>query len=322
MNVVEYLYICVIIYNSSLTIIPGQNSIMNDLLQEEKETLSNDYFFDLDGGFKMYEAKRGDSFYEQEGNLNYLVFLLDGEIVVNYNEYKNIFVEQRNFFMIPKKSELAIKVNLPGSLIAFGFDKFNNIFDKIALKSYSVVAGQIDYAFEILPIRYALNDFLYSLLRYIRNGLDSVQMIDIKRQELFLLIRHFYNKEEIANMFHPILGQSLEFKNQVLQHYQEVNNVDELARKMGLGRTNFDSKFKNEFGISPLQWMLKQKANHVRFSMSEPGSTLSDIMRKYNFSSPTQLNRFCRQQFGCSPRELMKEMQETEIKQPLLAPKM
>jgi AraC-like DNA-binding protein len=79
-----------------------------------------------------------------------------------------------------------------------------------------------------------------------------------------------------------------------------------------MGRTNFDLKFKKEFGMPPLRWMLKEKAKRVRFSMAESDITLSDIMQKYNFNSPTHLNRFCKQQFGCSPTELMKKLNITD----------
>jgi AraC-like DNA-binding protein len=133
-------------------------------------------------------------------------------------------------------------------------------------------------------------------------------MHKIKFRELFLLLRYIYNKEEMSHFFHPLLGKSLDFKNRVIQHFTEISNIDELAGRLGMGRANFDKKFKTEFGTSPLQWLLKEKAKHVYFSLSEPENTLSDIMQKYNFNSPTHFNRFCKQQFGYSPSDLRKKI--------------
>lgn len=285
---------------------------MDNLAQEKFESMYNNYLSDHNIGFRYQDFKNGDLTLRQQTEVNSLVFLTDGEIIINYNEFTNVQVKTREFFLIPKKSRLSLKAVAPGDFLIFSFDSFNSIFDKIALKSYSAIADQTEFTFSPLPIKYAINDFLYLLIKYIRNGLDTPNMVEVKQQELFILLRKFYDKNEMANLLHPILSKSIDFKDQVLEHYQNVSGVDELAQKIGMGRTSFDVKFKSEFGIPPLQWMLKQKAKHIRFSMAEPESTLSDIMRKYNFNSPTHLNRFCKQQFGCSPSELMKKVRPKE----------
>ena len=111
--------------------------------------------------------------------------------------------------------------------------------------------------------------------------------------ELFLLFRGFYRKEELAYLFHPIVGKSLDFRSLILENYLKVDQVDGLAKIAGMGRTNFNNKFKEEFGISPHQWLLKQKAKHVRL---------------YKFNSATHFTRFCKQQFGCTPSELLRQL--------------
>jgi AraC-like DNA-binding protein len=51
--------------------------------------------------------------------------------------------------------------------------------------------------------------------------------------------------------------------------------------------------------------MLQQKAKHIKFDMLAPEVTLGDIILKYDFNSPTHFTRFCKQQFGCTPSEMM-----------------
>ena len=43
-----------------------------------------------------------------------------------------------------------------------------------------------------------------------------------------------------------------------MQNYSRVNNLDELITLSNIGRTSFFIKFKEEFGITAKQWMMKQ----------------------------------------------------------------
>ncbi|MDR1160744.1 MAG: AraC family transcriptional regulator [Tannerellaceae bacterium] len=276
--------------------------------------LKNDPFFleNVSAGlpirFRHYDMGAGKIYEEQNNEYNYLVFLLEGELTVSYNEFINIKVAPRSFYLIPKSSELVVKSLSWSNGLVFMFETLEGMYDKPVFQAYWKIASQHEQTVALLPIHYVLNDYLDLLLRYMRNGVNCPKMDKVKTQELFLLLQNLYTKEEIANLFHPILGKSLTFKEKILQNYQDITSVDELAGILGMGRTNFDVKFKKEFGMPPLQWMLKEKAKRVRFSMAESDITLSDIMQKYNFNSPTHLNRFCKQQFGCSPTELMKKL--------------
>ncbi|MDR1500555.1 MAG: helix-turn-helix transcriptional regulator [Tannerellaceae bacterium] len=116
----------------------------------------------------------------------------------------------------------------------------------------------------------------------------------------------------MANLFYPIIGKSFDFRTLIMDNYLKIHHVDELAHLSGMGRTNFDSKFKEEFGTSPHQWIMKQKAKHVRNGLAEPDATFSDIMRKYNFNSATHFTRFCKQQFGCTPTDMVRQLRESE----------
>ncbi|MCD8270337.1 MAG: hypothetical protein LUD46_19140 [Parabacteroides sp.] len=68
-------------------------------------------------------------------------------------------------------------------------------------------------------------------------------MHEVKQLELFLLLRGFYKKEELANLFYSIIGQSIDFRSLVMENYLKVDHVDELAQIARMGRTNFNNKF-------------------------------------------------------------------------------
>ena len=70
-------------------------------------------------------------------------------------------------------------------------------------------------------------------------------------------------KKKLLHFFHPIIGRQLEFRDFVMQNYSKVNNLDELITLSNIGRTSFFIKFKEEFGITAKQWMMKQLKKRI-----------------------------------------------------------
>jgi AraC-like DNA-binding protein len=160
--------------------------------------------------------------------------------------------------------------------------------------------------FVIIP---QLEAFLDQLVYYLDQGVKCEHFHEIKQQEMFLILRWFYSKEQLAYLFYPIIGQSIEFKSFVLDNHLKVKNIQELSNLAMMGRSNFDLKFKKEFGMAPGQWLLKQKAKHVKIHMLTPGVNISDILIKFNFNSATHFTRFCKQHYGCPPSKMMAKLQ-------------
>ena len=123
----------------------------------------------------------------------------------------------------------------------------------------------------------------------------------------FFLLRGFYEKPEIALLFHPIIGKELEFKDFVMQNYTRVNNLDELITLSHMGRTSFYIKFKKEFGITAKKWMMKQLKERILGKVSEPGVRVKQLMEVCNFESQAQLYRYFKQQFHCTPKQLIEQ---------------
>ncbi|MDR1557071.1 MAG: helix-turn-helix transcriptional regulator [Tannerellaceae bacterium] len=262
--------------------------------------------------FKSYDMPEGCRFYKSDCRVHHLICLLQGELSVHYNEFQAIRVKEGELFLIPGSAAYSLTALSTAQFVACTFGSLNMICNKLNFRIYTAMLPLVRFTFTPLPIHAVLNKFLLLLLDYMQLGMNGEEIYTLKFKELFLLLGYLYNKEEMSGLFYPILGQSPDFKNRVIQYFPYVNNINELARKMGMGRANFDIKFKKEFGVTPLQWILKEKAKHVYFSLSEPENTLTDIMNKYNFNSSTHLNRFCRQQFGCSPSELRKKLTTNE----------
>lgn len=285
---------------------------MKDLLYLQEHRSCWNYFSEVPVGFKYYETEEGELFTALNMNYQHLFFILKGEATISCNEFQNRYFKQGECILIPTSAEMSFKALTPTEIVIFTFESVNSSCDKLSLQSLAPISKGLDYDFEPTPIRCPLTEYLGILIYYLKNGMNCIHLHELKSQELFLVFRGYYSKEELANLFYPLIGRTIDFKRLIMENYRKVENVNELANLSCMSRANFDAKFKEEFGMPPYQWLLKQKAKHVRYGLSEPNATLSDIMRRYHFNSPTHFNRFCKQQFGCSPSELIKKIREEE----------
>ncbi len=281
---------------------------MKDLLYVQEHTSCANYFCERTVGFKYYELEVGQASPTLEKLYHHIFFILKGTMILNCNEFQDRYFKAGECILVPKSAEYSYKILASCQLVVFTFDNFLTACDKLSFKTLIPVRNNIFYNFEPISLRYPLTEFLDLMTYYLRNGMNCNHLHDLKGQELFLIFRGFYTKEELSNLFYQVIGKTIDFKGMIMKSYRGVDNINELASLFNMSRANFDSKFKEEFGMPPYQWLLKQKAKHVKYALADPDITLSDVMNKYNFNSPTHFNRFCKQQFGCSPTELIKTL--------------
>ncbi|MDR0994763.1 MAG: helix-turn-helix transcriptional regulator [Tannerella sp.] len=281
----------------------------NSLYFEEQQPSSQEG----QAGFRYVETEANTQITFQNNELHHLVFMLTGNANANCNEFRNQAIGGKEFVFFPKLSNSAILTTASCRMIIFSFFSLKSSCEKHAFQSYWRMFPNISYKFEPLHFQSPLDEFFDLLLLYFNKGVNCAYLHEIKHQELFLLLHTQYSKESLARFFFPIIGKSFDFRSMVMDNYLKITHIDELARMAGMGRTNFDNKFKDEFGTSPHQWILKQKAKHVKHSLAEPGATFSDVMRKYRFNSATHFTRFCKQQFGCTPTELTRQIRREEM---------
>jgi AraC-like DNA-binding protein len=238
-------------------------------------------------------------------NYNYLGFILEGEQVLDCDEFEERRFEAGEMIMIPKMAIFSGQALSKGRMLVCMFDAPKNSCDRFNLQSYWPMCKVIDYDFRPVKIMPQMATFIESLVYYIQQGVNCEHFHEMKQQEMFLILRWFYTREQISELFWPLIGNSLDFKALILENHNKVTNVNELAELARMSRSSFDETFKKEFGVPAGKWMSQRKAQRVLHYMSEPGATLSDIMIKLDFSSPSHLTRFCKQHFGRTPSEIM-----------------
>jgi AraC-like DNA-binding protein len=259
-------------------------------------------------GFRFRELAEGSSQGAGNKDYNHLFFLLEGEAVISCNEFTNRTMRAGEFVLVPISADMICKALTHCRTLVFSFEQFFHLSDREYVHEVCDIASATAYDFTPAVIRHPLDNFLSHLLLYFKQGMNKPILHEIKHVELSVIIRSFYTKKEVATIFHPIVGKAIDFRIEVMRNYRKVTHVDDLASLFDMEKRTFGRQFKEEFGMSPYQWILNQKAKHIHFSLTESHQPLDTIRKEYGFKFPGHFTRFCKEQFHTTPTKLVRSL--------------
>ncbi|MDR2917719.1 MAG: helix-turn-helix transcriptional regulator [Tannerella sp.] len=272
---------------------------------------------DVNTAFTYYEVKAGEEIRNRNLPLNYILFVLGGVLEVSCNEFENRRFQSGEMVFMLRSSFVYVRVLKKTKLYVLYFDTFLSSCDRQLFKAYLPDTEKIIYDFKPILIPPPILMFLKQTFYFQKQKVDCMHFNSLKHREFFILLRQFCPREDIVMFLSPLIGHSLNFRTKVLEKYTQLSSgrVSELADLVGMGRKNFDKRFREEFGLSPAKWMQQEKAKRLRLFLMEPGVTISDAMYKFQFNSPSHFNRFCHQYFKTSPGIMIRESGKIEKKQ-------
>ena len=281
----------------------------NKLLYIEEHLSCQNYMMTIETGFKILEFTENTEFEEDKTTKNYLLFFLKGDFTISCNQFHDRLFHAGDMVLIPRSSQLKGMTTIGANLLLMFFDMPERSCDKLILHSLSSICNNINYDFEPIKIRYPLTLFFEMLIYCVRNRMNCVHLHDLMQREFFFLLRGFYEKQEIATLLHPIIGKEMDFKDFIMRNYTKVDNIEQLISLSTLGRSCFFTKFNETFGMTAKQWMLKQRNLRILEKMTEPDVCIKDIIEELGFDSQVYFSRYCRQHFGCTPKQLIERCQ-------------
>lgn len=281
---------------------------------EEHAGCSN-YVKDVHIGFKYLEVKQGTVFSVDDKKEQHLFFFLEGCVKVRYNEFYDKEFTAGEMIFLPRSADCRGEALTDCTFIMLVYDNPVKLCDKTTLESIVNCARHVEYEFKSLPIRGGVMQFLHLLRMYLSDGVNCRHLHEIKQKELFLLFRIYYQKEELAQLFFPMLGKAMDFRSKVMTHYLTVRTAKELAAICMYSESRFGDLFLEEFGESPYQWIQKQKSKHIVGRLSDQNIPIKDIVDEFNFSCPSHFNKYCIKQFGETPVQVRQKLiAENQVK--------
>ena len=271
------------------------------------------YKTEEDAGFALKEAASGEHFdnRQQEIKANHLIFILSGEVSITKDSKEETRVRAGEFIFIPLSSHYTGTVIQPGTYISLSFfHDAISLCDKHMLSSYLDEVQHTPLCFEPLSVRAPLDTFLHLLESYLQAGVNCKHLHELKERELFIIFRTAYTKSEIIQLLYPIMGIEIDFKAAVLKHKDRVRSKQELAELLGMSGSELHRKFTQEFGETVQSWLQKQKNKEILSRLNYDFISIKEVAYELGFTSAAGFNKYCKNNFGCSPSELRQEIKK------------
>lgn len=95
-------------------------------------------------------------------------------------------------------------------------------------------------------------------------------------------------------------------------HYKESLDLDTLAQEAHVNKYYMAHAFKREFGISPINYLIRRRIEESRYLLRETDLSLSQISRMLGFSSASYFSQTFRRTEGITPMEYRKKAEREE----------
>jgi transcriptional regulator GlxA family with amidase domain len=86
-----------------------------------------------------------------------------------------------------------------------------------------------------------------------------------------------------------------------LHHLHEPLNLTRLAREAGMSVRTFTRRFREETGVSPAQWLLRQRVDEARRLLETTDLPIERVAEQAGFGTPTSMRQHLHAAVGVSP---------------------
>lgn len=217
--------------------------------------------------------------------------------------------------------------SLPGNIIVFNpeevHDGHSGVDEKLHYRMLYLHPEQLAPAFQAANIKtkgFRIADTLLDDVQLRQHILTLVTLIETKSAdklqqecELFQMagrIAQLYGhqhgdlrKRRVDNL----LMQAREF---IHNNLQTELSLDDISRQANLSKYHFLRMFREQFGITPHQYLLNCRINRAREAL-EQGRLLDDVVFEHGFSDLSHFNRRFKPIFGMTPKQYQNHFVDT-----------
>lgn len=278
------------------------------IFYHEKHTACYDYQTLTMSTFRIFNLENHTNQVSTDVKESVIIFLMSGKICITSNSFQNRIIQVGEMALLPKNSCFCGEALEDSVIVSCTFINEVKFCNRYSLKHLSnVLDKDIVYDFTTLPIHERIQEFLEFLLKCMNDGMGCAHFHNWKQQELFILLRAYYQKTDLAAFFYPVIGTKLDFKDFVLNNYINISNINEFAELANLTPATFNRRFKAAFKQPAHKWIAERKAERILKDIKITDKTFEEISIEQGLSSPAYLTTFCKQHFGKAPSELRSE---------------
>lgn len=218
----------------------------------------------------------------------------NGSFIVNRKEY---LAEKNDLIIINPKINHTEKSSDHDSMeyITLGFDGVS-LNKKGNNHKESIIIYKADQMKIVSLIRF--------LLEELKDNKEDVFLVSQNILEMILIkVNNFQNIESQGTVHKEINSSIYEIKKYIDLNYSHSINLDDLADMSHLNKYYLSHSFKEETGISPIQYLNKTRVKNAKILLESTNYSISEISRFTGFSSQSFFSQRFKEMTSFSPSE-------------------
>ena len=134
------------------------------------------------------------------------------------------------------------------------------------------------------------------------------EIMDIKLQELFLLLTGSSFKKPVLSFLHSALAEHQLSLDYLMRRYllQQLS-IEQLARVSGRSLAKFKRDFRQEFQCTPRQWINQERLAYSSTLLHNTDDSVAEIAYAAGFDNVSHFIKLFKRQFGLTPNSARTE---------------
>jgi AraC-like DNA-binding protein len=258
---------------------------------------------------KIINMDKTSSIWEQPG-IGRLVILLKGKVKFSYSLYNGMSMSSHRMFFLPVNYGINFFSEEASCLVLIRLDHkihFCNSFMLEQLTSYIQATKSTKKDLPApysLPVKAILRSILHQVKEVSEAGCNCRIYFEKKIEELLLMMRFYYTKEQLAYFFREIISYDTHFAYKVIHNYHRFHTFSELSVFMGLPLQSFERRFRRVFGQSGYKWMNERRRQKIYHAITSRNESFKELSFQFGFSSPATFNDYCKLYLGNTPGKI------------------
>ena len=249
-----------------------------------------------------------------------LASMLQGKKVMHLNEMNSFDFLPGESLMLPAGEQMCIdfpeaKIDNPTRCLAMTIadDKIQNtitLLNETMPKADGKEWMFTDYNFHFTN-DVAIHQIIQRLLFiFAENHASKDMFADLMLQELIVRIlqtenRKIYTEQSLSINENNRLSFVIEY---IRENLDKSLTVEELSNKVYMSESNFHRVFKNELGISPIDYINNERIKLATSLLHNPRKKIKDIYMECGFNSLSYFNRLFKRKKQLSPKAFQKQV--------------
>lgn len=215
--------------------------------------------------------------------------------------------------------------SLPGNIIVFNpgevHDGHSGVDDALRYRMVYIHPDQLEPMLEAAGIRHSrdfqVRDTLISDARLRRHILTMAELVENHQEnrlgmecELYQMATRLaqnhgqYSQGQAARRADRLLVRAREY---IHAHLMDELSLDDISRAVNLSKYHFLRLFRQQYGITPHQYIINCRINRAREAL-EAGRSLEDVVFDFGFSDLSHFNRRFKPVYGMTARHYQQHL--------------